>query len=452
MHSVVIADDEKLICDGIRSIIQTELPDLTITHVFEDGSMIYEYLEAHEPDIVICDIAMPGKSGLDVARLVEAKGHNSYVIIITAHQLFEYAKEAINAKVDAFLTKPFSTQQLLETLQKALSYINRKHTTITHNRSSHRALIQALCNNTADTLFNTNIYLCNGTAQLKELQCTEVLFQNERFLTLASDKKDTLIRTLTDCVEDDTDSQSSFYLGSNDVGFTVLIFSKKEPLLNFVSHAEKIINSYTGNSTDVRTKTFQSLSEYRMQQTFSLEMNAFLSTLAEAGSIQAKKQLLGYIHSLPSHQYPDFVQFMSENYQIALPDSGSDINEQCLNSLTSHAVETHSGNYIVNAAKEYIYKNYASSSLSLNEISDALSISSYYLSRIFMKHTGQNFSEYLLQFRMNQAQKLLKTTHLSTIEISAAVGYNNPSYFRTSFKTHFGITPRQYRMLQNNEE
>ena len=95
MHSVVIADDEKLICDGIRSVIEADLPELTITHIFEDGAMLYEYLESHQPDIIILDIAMPGKSGLDVARLIESQGHNSYVIIITAHQLFEYAKEAI---------------------------------------------------------------------------------------------------------------------------------------------------------------------------------------------------------------------------------------------------------------------------------------------------------------------------------------------------------------------
>jgi len=452
MHSVVIADDEKLICDGIRSVIEADLPELTITHIFEDGAMLYEYLESHQPDIIILDIAMPGKSGLDVARLIESQGHNSYVIIITAHQLFEYAKEAINARVDAFLTKPFSTQQLIETLQKALSYINRKHAASTHNRTSYRALLQALYSDNADMLFHTDILLCNSTAHLQDLHCTEVLFQDEGILSLPSDKKSALFQTLTDCVENDTDTQSSFYLGSNNASLTVLVFSKKEPDLSFVSNATKIISNYTRSNTDVKTKTYQSLSEYRMQQSFSLEMNAFFSTLAEAGSIQAKKQLLGYLHTLTSHQYSDFIRFMAENYQIDLPDSGSDIDEQCLNALTSHAVETHSGNYIVNAAKEYICKNYASSSLSLNEISDALSISSYYLSRIFAKYTGQNLSEYLLQFRMNQAQKLLRTTHLSTIEISAAVGYNNPSYFRTSFKTHIGMTPRQYRMLQNNEE
>ena len=50
---VVIADDEKLICDGIRSVIEADLPELTITHIFEDGAMLYEYLESHQPDIII---------------------------------------------------------------------------------------------------------------------------------------------------------------------------------------------------------------------------------------------------------------------------------------------------------------------------------------------------------------------------------------------------------------
>lgn len=414
--------------------------------------MLYEYLSLHQPDIIILDIEMPGKSGLDIARFVDQKDHKSYVILITAHQNFEYAKEAIDAKVDAFLTKPFSAMQLVETIQKAITFINRKRTTATNHWSSHRTLLQTLCSDKADILSHTDIFLCNGTAQLKELQCTEVTFQDDGILSLSCDKKTSLIRTLTDCVENDTENQSSFFLGGDNTCLTVLVFSKEEPSLSFVSNASKIISTYTKSSTDIKTKTYRSLSGYRTHQSFSSEMNVFFNTLAEAGSIQAKKQLMGYLHSLAPHQYPDFIQFMAENYQITLPDSNSDLVDRDLDALISHSVETHSSNYIVNAAKEYIHQNYASSSLSLYEISDALSISSYYLSRIFTRHTGQNLSEYLLQFRMNQAQKLLRTTHLSTIEISAAVGYNNPSYFRTSFKTYFGMTPRQYRMLQNKEE
>ena len=90
--------------------------------------------------------------------------------------------------------------------------------------------------------------------------------------------------------------------------------------------------------------------------------------------------------------------------------------------------------------------------MSLDAVADTLSISSVYLSRIFKKHTGQNFSEYLLNYRMEQALELLRCTYMPTTEVASAVGYGNPAYFRSSFKLHFGMTPRQYRQIQLGKE
>ena len=130
MYTVVIADDEPNIHEGLKTTIHSSLPELEVLQTFEDGSLLYNYLDIHQPDILLLDIEMPGKSGLDIARLIDETGHRCYVIIITAHHNFEYAKKAIDYRVDAFLTKPFSSSQLIETLKKAITHLDKKNNTL----------------------------------------------------------------------------------------------------------------------------------------------------------------------------------------------------------------------------------------------------------------------------------------------------------------------------------
>lgn len=452
MYTVVIADDEKLICDGIKSVITSFLPELEITQIFHNGTMLYNYLGSFQPDILLLDIEMPGKSGLEIARLIDEQKHKSYVIIITAHHNFEYAKEAIDVRVDAFLTKPFSSHQLLDAIRKAVSHVAQKHTCANDNWTNYRTLLQSLFTQKVDILSYNKIPLCSGTVPLKELLCTEIIFKDASLDNLPPDMKSILINALTECVENDTISYSSFFLENKNNCLSFLIFSKEEPDLDFVPAALKILNNYTGNIPQYAIETYASFLEYYTHASFAKAMDTFFVILASGGWNQAKKQLTDYIQSLSDHHRREFINFLSGRYQITITNLDTESIIQSLKQFTNHVLDSRSGNYIVNSAKDYIAKNYSSCELSLEAIADTLSISSDYLGRIFKKYTGQTFSEYLLNLRMEHAQNLLKTTHLSTIEIAEKVGYSNPTYFRISFKTHFGMTPRQFRLLQSREE
>ncbi|PFI85460.1 AraC family transcriptional regulator [Priestia megaterium] len=83
--------------------------------------------------------------------------------------------------------------------------------------------------------------------------------------------------------------------------------------------------------------------------------------------------------------------------------------------------------------------------LTLHSLSKQFHISPYYLSRIYKKGTGFSFVEYLNQVRINEAQKLLKTTSLSVTSIAEKVGYENPTHFGRVFKKVTGISPLKYR-------
>jgi signal transduction histidine kinase/AraC-like DNA-binding protein/ABC-type sugar transport system substrate-binding protein len=92
----------------------------------------------------------------------------------------------------------------------------------------------------------------------------------------------------------------------------------------------------------------------------------------------------------------------------------------------------------------YVADHYTAS-LSREEISVALRVSPNYLSRVFRRDTGMTPWQYLNQYRIVQAQKLLLATGLSITEVAQRVGFNDPAYFVRVFHKEMGKAPLQYR-------
>lgn len=83
--------------------------------------------------------------------------------------------------------------------------------------------------------------------------------------------------------------------------------------------------------------------------------------------------------------------------------------------------------------------------ISLQEVAEVIFCSAPYLSTLFKKETGINFSDYLINMRIRKAQNLLMTTQLSVSEIAREVGIGNSSYFTRVFSKITGVTPVKYR-------
>ena len=95
-------------------------------------------------------------------------------------------------------------------------------------------------------------------------------------------------------------------------------------------------------------------------------------------------------------------------------------------------------------ALDYIDKNYADSSVTLNSVCSALAMSTSYFSSIFKNYTGETFIECLTKKRMEKAKLLLEQGNLKTYEIAEAVGYSDAHYFSISFKKIVGKSPTEY--------
>lgn len=96
--------------------------------------------------------------------------------------------------------------------------------------------------------------------------------------------------------------------------------------------------------------------------------------------------------------------------------------------------------------KEYILANY-NRELTLEIISNALSISPWYMSRVFKKETGYSPMQYVTNLRLGEAQVLLIHTSMPVTVVAQSVGYSSSGAFNYSFRKMFGITPTEFRRL-----
>lgn len=97
---------------------------------------------------------------------------------------------------------------------------------------------------------------------------------------------------------------------------------------------------------------------------------------------------------------------------------------------------------------DYIEKNYRKN-LTLEDISDAVCLSSGYAGRLFKEQTGMPIMDYVTKVRMEKAKKLLLKPHYQIQTIAESVGYSDLSYFTKVFKRVEGLTPSQFRKYHN---
>lgn len=101
-------------------------------------------------------------------------------------------------------------------------------------------------------------------------------------------------------------------------------------------------------------------------------------------------------------------------------------------------------NLMVQKAMDYVALNY-SEKISLKTIAAELYLSPNYLSELFKRHTGQNISEYITEYRLEKARRYLQQPEYKIADVSELVGFGDARYFSSMFKKQYGMTPIEYR-------
>ena len=93
---------------------------------------------------------------------------------------------------------------------------------------------------------------------------------------------------------------------------------------------------------------------------------------------------------------------------------------------------------------QYVTMHYTET-LPVAEAAAVCQCSPSHFMRWFKQMTGQGFTEYLNAYRLNTAAELLRTTDDTVLAVAEQTGFKNLSYFNRAFKTHYGLTPKEYR-------
>jgi two-component system response regulator YesN len=112
--------------------------------------------------------------------------------------------------------------------------------------------------------------------------------------------------------------------------------------------------------------------------------------------------------------------------------------------IVSSLIDTANEQDLILKIRFYLTENFQKS-ISLKELSQKFNINLYYLSQLFKKKTGQNYSDYLSHLRINRAKELLIKTDMKVYEICEAVGYIDTAYFTKLFEKYADCTPSEYR-------
>ncbi len=126
MYRVLIADDEGIMREALKNIIEKNFGNECELAFAKTGRAVVELAESFRPDIVFMDIQMPGINGIQAIREIRKFSGSIKFFIITAYDTFDYAKEAINLGVLDYLTKPVKRALVVSSLERAMKEIDEE--------------------------------------------------------------------------------------------------------------------------------------------------------------------------------------------------------------------------------------------------------------------------------------------------------------------------------------
>ena len=144
MYKVAIADDEKIIQEGLTESIDWEELGFQVVGCFGDGADLIEYLETMPVDVVITDIMMNRTGGIEVAKYIQQESLPCKVVFISGHSDFELAHKAIKYGVFGYILKPIQLDEVTAVLQRIKNDLDKSATddVFRSKQEQHRSKLQ----------------------------------------------------------------------------------------------------------------------------------------------------------------------------------------------------------------------------------------------------------------------------------------------------------------------
>lgn len=114
---LVIADDHAIVREGLKRIVG-DAEDLQVMGEAADGTEVMKRVRELEFDVLVLDLSMPGRSGMELIKLVKAEKPKLRILVLSMHQETQYAVRAIKSGASGYLTKESAPAQLEAAIRK----------------------------------------------------------------------------------------------------------------------------------------------------------------------------------------------------------------------------------------------------------------------------------------------------------------------------------------------
>jgi DNA-binding NarL/FixJ family response regulator len=114
---IVVADDHTIVREGLKQLLSAA-PDLSVVGEAQNGREVLERIRALEFEVLLLDMSMPGKSGIELIKQVRAEKPRLRVLVLSMHEEQQYAVRAIRAGAAGYLTKDSASAQLVSAIRK----------------------------------------------------------------------------------------------------------------------------------------------------------------------------------------------------------------------------------------------------------------------------------------------------------------------------------------------
>lgn len=161
---VMIADDHSLVREGIKQLLEFD-GSIEIVSEAANGTECLNKLESCVPDVLLLDINMPEKNGLEVLEEIKRKELDFRVLILTVHNELEYLLKAVDMGVDGYILKDSESAELKRAIQAVLdgeNYIQASLIPALNNRLANRDIDKDKIDSLTSREMEVLIQVANG--------------------------------------------------------------------------------------------------------------------------------------------------------------------------------------------------------------------------------------------------------------------------------------------------
>lgn len=488
-YKVLLVDDEKLIREGLKTLIDWEGLGYEVIGEAANGEEAFRIIDENRPQLVIVDIKMPVMDGLTLIEKVNLRHINTRFIILSGHSEFEYAKKAMALNISQYVLKPIDAKILEEK-------IIEERTMIEKQQQIRYARREKILKDMVTQGYVTGEQWNDVYEEPMPWQNYQVLLANE---------------TSMDADPDQVFDRLYHYLKPGAYGFMIgndMIFLLRDKVYGKVTkNLETIIQKVkadTGGSlrlilggkykeSDKVHQSYKDIQKIKMNlfmyedkpvlsgytkkdvttKNEGFDMDSFLSTLTHAiqfkdmtkmndllESYLANQRNNGYdvetIIANYMHMYVKLVQSLGREEDMSYDDIESLVRQKNLMRLHGFVklkILEIADKKEVDALKnpvermQWMLEQEYDKDLKLEDIAGELGYNSAYLGKQFKKAVGASFNQYLDKIRIQKAKSLLLESDLKIYQVAEKVGYSSSDYFTLKFRKYEGMSPKEFRTL-----